>query len=122
MAHHRILIADDNPDTADSFALLLSFEGHEVICARDGAEALKLFQDKKPDTALLDISMPVLDGYEVARRIRAQQGNDQVLLLAMSGWASESDIARSMAAGFDHHLVKPAGLLDITSLLMDVGQ
>jgi two-component system, sensor histidine kinase len=117
MAHHRILIADDNRDTAESFALLLSFEGHEVICARDGAEALKLFHEKKPDTALLDISMPVLDGYEVARRIRAQEGDDSVLLLAMSGWAREGDIERSMEAGFDHHLVKPATLLDITRLI-----
>lgn len=107
MTGHRILIADDNADSADSMALLLGFEGHEVRCARDGIEALRLYEEFQPDVVLLDISMPRMDGREVARRIRALDIPRKTLLIAVSGWARGSDIEESLASGFDHHLSKP---------------
>ena len=103
----RILLADDNRDAAESLAIILRLEGHEVDLAHDGAAALQLFAEKRPDVALLDIGMPKTNGYEVAKQIRANPGGDGVLLIAITGWAQDSDKARSRAAGFDHHLTKP---------------
>jgi CheY-like chemotaxis protein len=103
----RILLADDNRDAAESLAIILRLEGHEVDLAHDGAAALQLFAEKRPDVALLDIGMPKTNGYEVAKRIRANPGGAGVLLIAITGWAQDSDKARSRAAGFDHHLTKP---------------
>jgi PAS domain S-box-containing protein len=106
-ANRRILLADDNRDAAESLAIILRLEGHEVDLAHDGAAALQVYALKRPDVALLDIGMPKTDGYEVARQIRAHPGGEQVLLIAITGWAQDSDKARSRAAGFDHHLTKP---------------
>ncbi len=103
----RILLADDNRDAAESLAIILRLEGHQVDLAHDGAAALQLFAEKRPDVALLDIGMPKTNGYEVAKRIRANPGGEGVLLIAITGWAQDSDKARSRAAGFDHHLTKP---------------
>jgi PAS domain S-box-containing protein len=117
-AGKRILLADDNRDAAESLALLLELEGHEVALAHDGEAALRQFAERRPDIALLDIGMPKHDGYEVARRIRASADGQRVLLIAVTGWAQDSDKAQSHAAGFDHHLTKPiepevlVGLLD----------
>jgi CheY-like chemotaxis protein/two-component sensor histidine kinase len=102
----RILLADDNRDAAESLAILLRLEGHDVVLAHDGETALRKYSELRPDVALLDIGMPRGNGYEVARQIRAQHGND-VLLIAVTGWAQDSDKAQSKAAGFDHHLTKP---------------
>jgi signal transduction histidine kinase len=101
-----ILLADDNRDAAESLAMLLRLEGHEVELAHDGQTALARFAERRPDVALLDIGMPKTNGYEVARQIRAVAGQD-VLLIAVTGWAQDSDKAQSKAAGFDHHLTKP---------------
>lgn len=103
----RVLIADDNSDAAESLAMLLRLDGHDVAVATDGAEALRLFEQKMPDVALLDIGMPQVDGYELARRIRALSAGSDVLLVAITGWAAEEDRQRSRAAGFNHHLTKP---------------
>ncbi len=94
MAAHRILVADDNADSAESMALLLGFDGHEVRCATDGVEALRLYEEFRPDVVVLDISMPLMDGYEVARRIRALDPLRHPLLIAVSGWARGSDVER----------------------------
>jgi PAS domain S-box-containing protein len=102
----RILLADDNRDAAESLAMLLRLEGHEVELAHDGETALRKYAERHPDVALLDIGMPRGNGYDVARQIRAQDGRD-VLLIAVTGWAQDSDKAQSKAAGFDHHLTKP---------------
>jgi CheY-like chemotaxis protein len=120
MIRQRILIADDNRDTVESFAALLSLEGHEVVSARNGVEALALFNEFSPDIVVLDISMPLLDGREVARLIRAQTDR-RVLLIALSGWARCTDIARSLQSGFDHHLIKPVEFRDILRLLRYYG-
>jgi PAS domain S-box-containing protein len=103
----RILLADDNRDAAESLAIILRLEGHQVDLAHDGQEALDQFAARCPDVALLDIGMPRHDGYEVARQIRAADKGKNVMLIAVTGWAQDSDKAQSRAAGFDHHLTKP---------------
>jgi signal transduction histidine kinase len=103
----RILLADDNRDAAESLAIILRLEGHDVQLAHDGITALRLYEERRPDVALLDIGMPRTNGYEVARQIRATPGGDGVLLIAITGWAQDADKAQSRAAGFDHHLTKP---------------
>ncbi|HTU68078.1 MAG TPA: ATP-binding protein [Steroidobacteraceae bacterium] len=103
----RILLADDNRDAAESLAIILRLEGHEVNLAHDGQAALQAYAERKPDVALLDIGMPKTNGLDVARQIRAQPGGDDVLLVAITGWAQDSDKERSRSAGFDHHLTKP---------------
>ncbi len=102
----RILLADDNRDAAESLAILLRLEGHEVDLAHDGEAALRSYAQHHPDVALLDIGMPGKNGYEVAHQIRSNGGKN-VLLIAVTGWAQDSDKAQSRAAGFDHHLTKP---------------
>jgi len=103
----RILLADDNPDALESLAAVLRLRGHEVFSASNGASALETAVRHVPDIALLDIGMPLLDGYEVARRIRAADWGKSVTLVALTGWGQESDRRRSQEAGFDTHLVKP---------------
>jgi signal transduction histidine kinase/CheY-like chemotaxis protein len=106
-SNKRILLADDNRDAAESLAIILRLEGHHVELAHDGLSALQVYAQHKPDVALLDIGMPKSNGYEVARQIRATPDGRAVLLIAITGWAQDSDKAQSRAAGFDHHLTKP---------------
>jgi PAS domain S-box-containing protein len=103
----RVLIADDNCDAAESLAMLIRLDGHEVTVGSNGIEALELIDRVKPDVAFLDIGMPGLDGYEVARRIRANPRHAGLVLAAVTGWGQESDKARARAAGFDLHFTKP---------------
>jgi signal transduction histidine kinase len=111
----RILVADDNRDAADSLAGMLRMLGHEVRTAHDGAEAVESAIAFHPDVALLDIGMPQLNGYDVARSIR-QQVKD-VVLVALTGWGQAEDKTRSQAAGFDHHLTKPAAPAALSKVL-----
>ncbi|MEO8487543.1 MAG: PAS domain S-box protein [Betaproteobacteria bacterium] len=104
---HRILIVDDNRDAASSLAMLLEIEGNETFVAHDGAEALAAAERHRPEIVLLDIGLPVLNGYEVARRIREQPWGKHVLLVALTGWGQAEDRRKSREAGFDNHLVKP---------------
>jgi CheY-like chemotaxis protein len=113
----RILLADDNRDAAESLALILRLEGHEVVLAYDGNAALLAWAERKPDIALLDIGMPKTNGLEVARQIRATPDGKNVLLIAITGWAQDSDKEQSRAAGFDHHLTKPIEPEALISLL-----
>ena len=110
----RILVADDNRDAAESLAVLLRLEGHDVLLAHDGDEALRALAQSEAEVALLDLGMPRMTGYEVARRIRDSGNSCNVLLIAITGWGQESDRERARAAGFDHHLTKP---IDIDQLL-----
>jgi len=103
----RVLVVDDNRDAADSTATLLRMFGHEVQVAYSGASALIEARRSPPDVALIDIAMPGMDGYEVARQFRAALTLSQVRLIALSGFGQEADRQRSQAAGFDVHLVKP---------------
>jgi CheY-like chemotaxis protein/nitrogen-specific signal transduction histidine kinase len=102
----RVLVADDNNDAGESLAMLLRLDGHEVQLATNGAQAVELFDRMKPEIAILDIGMPGLNGYEVARRIRQKARND-VMLIAVTGWGQEADKARAAESGFDHHFTKP---------------
>ena len=113
----RILLADDNADALESLATVLRLHGHEVFSAPNGAIALETAARHLPEVALLDIGMPLIDGYEVARRIRAQEWGKGVTLVAVTGWGQESDRVRSQEAGFDTHLVKPLDLDKLTALL-----
>ncbi len=103
----RVLIADDNRDAADSLGALLEMEGHEVTVVHDGAQALAAFAQTRPEIALLDIGMPGLNGYEVARRVRAGALGRTVTLIAVTGWGQDRDKAQALAAGFNHHFTKP---------------
>jgi signal transduction histidine kinase len=114
---HRILLADDNRDALDSLATLLQCDGHEVHTAADGAEALEVAAGCQPDVILLDIGMPKLDGYEVARRIREAPWGQTAVLIALTGWGQDEDRRRSREVGFDSHLVKPLDPDALSTLL-----
>lgn len=116
-AVRRILAVDDNVDAAATLALWLRTQGHEVRIAHDGLAALHEAEAFRPEVILLDIGLPQMDGYEVARRLREQLGMKSTLLIALTGYGKEEDRRRSRAAGFDVHLVKPADLAQLRSLL-----
>lgn len=118
----RVLVADDNADAAMSLALILRIGGHEVLAAYDGEQALRIAESFQPDLAFLDIGMPVMDGYEVCRRLRALPGGQDMLIIALTGWGQAEDKERSRQAGFDHHLVKPAELPVLERLLAEAEQ
>jgi CheY-like chemotaxis protein len=113
----RIVVADDNEDSAQSFALLLSFSGHEVRIAHDGEQALDTMREFRPDVAFLDIGMPRLSGYQVAEMVRAEPWGREMKLIAVTGWGQADDKVRAQSAGFDQHLVKPIDSTDIDRLL-----
>ena len=106
----RILVVDDNVDAAVSAAEILRLLGNEVSVAHDGMAALKAVEEWHPKVVLLDISLPGIDGYEVARRIRLQPLGNEVTLVALTGWGQEKDRRLAAEAGFDQHWVKPVGL------------
>jgi DNA-binding response OmpR family regulator len=113
----RVLVVDDNEDAADSLATLLDVMGYEVRIAYDGPEAIEAADEFQPEVALLDIGLPRLSGYDIARHVREKRGED-VLLVAITGWGQEEDRRLAREAGFDHHFTKPAdfdallGLID----------
>ncbi len=113
----RVLVVDDNVDAADSLQLLLHELGADVKVARSGPEALLQFERWQPAVVLLDIGMPGMDGYEVARRLRAQFAGRRFAIVGLSGWGQTRDRALGREAGFDHHLVKPAELGALRELL-----
>jgi CheY-like chemotaxis protein/anti-sigma regulatory factor (Ser/Thr protein kinase) len=120
---YRILVVDDNVDSAESMAFLLKFSGHEVQIAHDGPSAIETALLFLPQVLLLDIGLPGMSGYEVARRLRERPEMRNAALLALTGYGQEEDRRRSKEAGFDHHLVKPVDpkLLEtlIGSLVLD---
>ena len=103
----RVLIADDNRDSAETLAALLRMEGHEVTSVHDGPVALSAFNEIKPEVVLLDIGMPGLTGYDVARKMRQSAAGLAARLIAITGWGQDVDKERAFAAGFDYHLTKP---------------
>lgn len=103
----RVLIADDYPDAAESLAMLFAGSGHETRIAQDGAEALKLVEQWRPDVCVLDLDMPKVDGCETARRIREQEWEAHPLLIAFSGWTGAEHKHSALQAGFDHYVMKP---------------
>jgi PAS domain S-box-containing protein len=117
VASRRVLIADDNRDAAETLAMLLQIEGHEVHVVHDGRAAVSAFTEFHPEVALLDIGMPELSGYEVARRVRENVEGQTVTLIALTGWGQERDKEQALAAGFNHHFTKPVEPARISKIL-----
>ena len=116
-AHRRVLVVDDNRDAADSLAVLLDIEGHDVTVAYGAEEALSLGPSTLPEVAILDIGMPNMNGYELARRIRQETWGASMFLVAATGWGQEDDRRRAASAGFDRHLTKPVNPSEVLALL-----
>ncbi|HEY1064780.1 MAG TPA: ATP-binding protein, partial [Pirellulales bacterium] len=117
VAPRRILVVDDNVDAAATLALLLRGVGHEVRTAKDGLEALTTAAEFEPEVGLLDIGLPGMDGYELARRLRERQNGRAVTLVALTGYGQDRDVERSRDAGFDHHLIKPVDFTRLAEFL-----
>ncbi|HET6406828.1 MAG TPA: ATP-binding protein [Chthoniobacteraceae bacterium] len=115
----RILIVDDNVDTATGLSRLLARRGYTLRLAHDGYSAIQVAREFQPGTVLLDIGLPGMDGYEVARRLREEPGCGGALIVALSGYGQAEDRRRSYEAGFDHHLIKPVDFEEVRSLLTD---
>jgi CheY-like chemotaxis protein len=113
----RVLVVDDNRDSAQSLALLLRLRGHEVCEAYDGLDAVGTAAEFRPDVVLLDIGLPGLNGYEVARRIRQEPWSREALLVAVTGWGQDADKRRSVDAGIDYHMTKPVDLTRLSAIL-----
>jgi signal transduction histidine kinase/integral membrane sensor domain MASE1 len=114
----RVLVVDDNPDSAESLALLLQIEGHDVWTAHDGLSALAAAREHRPEVVLLDIGLPAgMDGYEVAQRMRPEAGLEDMLIVAVTGYGQAEDKRRAADAGFDGHLVKPVDIDKLWQLL-----
>jgi CheY-like chemotaxis protein len=113
----KVVIADDNIDAAESLATVLQLGGHKTVIAYDGYDALKQILESRPEVAFLDIGMPGLTGYEVAKMIRNTPGLESAVLVALTGWGAGHDQAKAKEAGFDHHLTKPADIAAINTLL-----
>jgi CheY-like chemotaxis protein len=103
----RVLIVDDNIDTADSMAILLTTMGHEVRAAYNGASAVETAERFRPDVVFLDLGMPGLNGYETAHYIREEEWGKDTVVVAVTGWGTQADQQNSLDAGFDYHLTKP---------------
>ena len=118
----RVLVVEDNADTAESLTLLLEVLGHRVRAAYDGVAALDAARANVPDVMLVDIGLPGMDGYEVARRVRRDPDLKQVVLVALTGYGREEDKQEAMAAGFDYHLVKPVDPDALHGLVAQLGK
>ena len=116
----NILVVDDNRDAAESIGMLLGHLGADVRVAEDGTQALAAFEVHRPQVVFLDIGMPGMDGYELAGRMRAMPPEPPVTLVALTGWGQDDDRKRVLSAGFDHHLVKPAQMAALQSLLESI--
>ena len=115
----RLLIVDDNRDATNGLATLLASEGLEIRTAHDGLEALKVAESFRPDVIVMDIGLPNLTGYEVARRIRGQPWGKDIVLIALTGWGQAESRNKSREAGFNHHLVKPVETESLARLLSE---
>jgi two-component system CheB/CheR fusion protein len=113
----RVLVVDDNVDSADSIAAILGTSGHEVEIAYSAQKALEMAVEYQPDIMLLDIGLPGMDGYEVAKHLRQTPELKEMRLIAITGYGQESDRQRSRAAGFDEHVVKPVDWRQLEELL-----
>ena len=118
----RVLVVDDNIDAADTLAALLEMSGHVIRVANDGYQAIEVAQAFRPQVVFLDIGLPGMNGYEVARRLRETPGMERGILVALTGWGTREDRDRSSQAGFDHHLTKPADMAAVETLLASLGR
>ena len=121
-ARLRVLVIEDNDDARDALVMMLQLTGHEVFGAREGHAGLALFRECRPEVTLIDIGLPDMDGYEIARRIRLESTGHLPHLIALSGYGSPADRERALAAGFDRHLTKPASAGDLARALLLTGR
>jgi CheY-like chemotaxis protein len=117
VVHHRVLIVDDISDITEMLRALVTILGHDAAIANHGDQALQVARDFHPDLVLLDLGMPDPDGYEVARRLRAEPDGHAMQLVAMSGWGHQEAREQATRAGFDRHVLKPITLSHLTALL-----
>jgi CheY-like chemotaxis protein len=117
MTHHDILIVEDNADASETLRLLLELEGHRVAVANAGEGGVALARSRSFSVGLIDIGLPDVDGYEVARRIRALPGVGKLFLVALTGYGQPDDRLRAQEAGFDAHIVKPVDPDDLIKVL-----
>jgi CheY-like chemotaxis protein/anti-sigma regulatory factor (Ser/Thr protein kinase) len=115
----RVLIVEDNPDVREALSIWLESRGHQVEATADGERGLALILGSRPDIALVDVGLPGLDGYAIARRIRATPGTESIRLVALTGYGQPEDRREAMEAGFDAHLVKPVDEAALLQLLVD---
>ena len=116
----RILLVDDDPDSSEPLSLLLQSKGHETRVATDGAQAISVADEFKPNCVLLDLGLPRMDGYEVARRLRDRPYGSNVVLVALTGWAGRDIRSRAAEAGFDYHIVKPVNWAEVEKIVRRV--
>jgi CheY-like chemotaxis protein len=116
----RVLVVDDNHDTATSLAVLLELEGHHAVTAHDGVAAIAAAEQHRPDIVLLDIGLPRMTGHEVCRRLRERPWSNGLVVIALTGWGQNEDRRKSQEAGFDGHLVKPVRYETLTELLRSI--
>ena len=116
-AGQRIVIVDDNADAADSLAMVLEIEGNDVRTASDGMAGLALIAEFAPQAVILDIGLPLLNGYEVARRVRRDFPDAGIRLIAVTGWGQQQDKQTAVEAGFDHHFTKPVDPMELQRVL-----
>jgi|SRR5262245_1757601 len=117
----RVLVVDDNPDAADSMALVLQQAGHETHVAWNGEDALAAAREARPDVVLLDLGMPCMNGFETAHRLREGAKSGAPVLVAVTGWGSDDDRRRTREAGFAHHLVKPVDPAEVLEIVARSG-
>ena len=116
----RVLLVDDNVDSTEPLSLLLQAKGHQTRVAIEGEEAITVAADFQPDCVVLDLGLPGMDGYEVARRLRQRYGT-QLILVALTGWAGKDVRAKAAEAGFDYHLVKPVNWEELEHIVTAEG-
>jgi CheY-like chemotaxis protein len=121
-ARLRLLVVDDNRDSVDSLSALLRLMGNDVHMAYDGVEAVHAAHTFRPDVVLLDVGLPLRNGYDAARLIRGESWGRDMVLIALTGWGQEQDRKRSREAGFDHHLVKPVDPKVLMTLVSELFQ
>jgi CheY-like chemotaxis protein len=118
----KILVVDDNADAAESLAMLLQLSEHETVTAFSGPEAVETARRVRPRAIFLDIGLPGMNGYEVAKVLRADPALAGTVLIALTGWGDDGDRKRAVDAGFDHHLTKPAALDKVFEVLSQLSE
>lgn len=117
----RVLLVDDNADSTEPLSLLLQAKGHDTRVAVEGIEAINVADDFQPHCVVLDLGLPGIDGYEVARRLRERPYGAELTLVALTGWAGKDVRAKAAAAGFDYHLVKPVNWEELEHIVTAEG-
>ena len=117
----RVLLVDDNTDSTEPLSLLLQAKGHETRVAVEGAEAITVADEFKPHCVVLDLGLPGMDGYEVARRLRERPYGSELTLVALTGWAGKDVRTKAAEAGFDYHLVKPVNWEELEHIVKEEG-